>query len=90
LVLTTITYFVFKLGLIAKITILAPWTLPGPIGALSNISAFQSPLVANNAPIGPGNVHGAKIVIFAINPNYSSFTIHIYSFGFNDDHVFCF
>ncbi|MBE7340367.1 PTS sugar transporter subunit IIC [Staphylococcus haemolyticus] len=34
LVLTTITYFVFKLGLIAKITILAPWTLPGPIGAL--------------------------------------------------------
>ena len=34
LILTTITYFVFKLGLIAKITILAPWTLPGPLGAL--------------------------------------------------------
>lgn len=34
LILTTITYFVFKLGLIAKITILVPWTLPGPLGAL--------------------------------------------------------
>src|SRR5699024_6562876 len=34
LILTTITYFVFKLGLIVKITILAPWTLLGLLGVL--------------------------------------------------------
>ena len=45
LVLTTITYFVFKLGLIAKITILAPWTLPGPIGALFATSGDWKALI---------------------------------------------
>jgi len=33
IILTVITYTVMKLGLLAKMAVIAPWVLPGPIGA---------------------------------------------------------
>lgn len=33
LVMTTVSYFAVSLGLVSGFTVLAPWTLPAPIGA---------------------------------------------------------
>ena len=34
MVLATIAWFATKLGLVSEVVFTAPWTLPGPIGAL--------------------------------------------------------